>query len=163
MIIEKNLPQFDRDKVLLLITGEQDGKIFLAHQGRIAEVAQLTVQDPVYSDREGMFRRGAVYESKKEHVQEKFVGRLAALAEEIYEKNKFDQIFLFSPAYMSKGIMSALPKKFSSMVAINLKGNFIGQHPFLILKKIKKEIEKTYDSSLLAQDEPKKLLDKNIK
>jgi len=171
MIIEKNLPQFNQEKAILIVAGDQTAKIFFAYKSELKELEQIVIPTQSYSDREGSFGRkikgdaigpGAVYEKSKNEVQNKFTKQLAGLIDELYKKIKFDSVYLFSPDYMNKEIYSVFSKKISSLVKIKLKGNFVDRHPFILLRMLKKEIDKVYSSSLLAEDEAKKLLDKNI-
>jgi len=151
MQIEKNLPQFNDEKALLVVTGEQSARLYSVNQGTIKELELFHIDNPVYSDREGSFGKtmgktrivsGAAYEMKqnlKLDLHVKFFHKLRDDIGAAHKKNKFNVIFLFSPEFILKEIYQSLPKEISSLIQLKVNGNFVDEHPFKLLQKIKKE------------------------
>ena len=75
MKISRNLPQFNLEKVLIIVTGKQEGEFYSAFQGSIEKVDSFRFQKPVNSDNEiflskqgtrGAYQPGTTYNDKKE-------------------------------------------------------------------------------------------------
>ncbi len=149
MKIEKKLPQFENEIALIVATGEQTAKFYLAGRGAINELEVFFEPNPEYTDREGFFEKrmrkdygsGSVYEPKKEYVQNKFLRGLLTELKNAREKWKFEAIYFFFPDFVSKEILSALPDEFLKMVRLKITGNFFREHPFKLLRMIQREMK----------------------
>ncbi|KKR21325.1 MAG: hypothetical protein UT48_C0010G0073 [Parcubacteria group bacterium GW2011_GWE2_39_37] len=170
MQIEKNLPQFNEEKALLIVTGERSAKLYSANQGFIEELALFHIVNPVYSDREGSFGKsmgqtrivsGAAYEMKqnlKLDLHTKFLHKLKQDIDDVQKKNKFNVIFLFSPDFIAKDIYKNMTREVSDLIRLKVKGNFVEEHPFKLLQRIKKEYESLLGSKTPINEEAVKLL-----
>lgn len=162
--IEENLYQFDQEKSLLVLTGEQSAKFYLAHQGTIEELSLMNILNPVYSDREGFFGRmvgrtlissGATYEQPKRYVHNKFTSKLKSTIKVIDEQQRIDTIYLFSPKFMLNEILHNLTNDMRNKIKWTISGNLLDKHPFELIKRIEGEADwRKVDAS---KDEARKL------
>ncbi len=164
MKISQKLPQFDREKALFVVTGKQEAKFYLVSKGKIKEIDSFKVEKPVYSDREGWFKRrargfvmgsGAPLEPKKQKVIKDFLKKLKKNLKKTLSRNKVDAIYLFSPRYLSARVRKTLPSSARKKIRLTIDGEYYFEHPFKLLEKIP-EKEKNAPKS----EEAKKLLDK---
>jgi hypothetical protein len=147
MNIQKQLPQFNEQTALLIVTGSQTGVFHLAAAGVIEEIG--AVDEPVekYSDREeffvskggeGDYTSGSVYEpNKQEHIK-KFAKKISGEADRIVREKGVDTVYLFVPDYVTHELNRTLTNRVKEMVQEKFKGNFVEVHPFKLLEKIKK-------------------------
>jgi hypothetical protein len=147
MIIQKQLPQFNNQTALLIVTGSQKGVFYLAAAGVIEEIS--AVDEPVekYSDREEFFVRkggegdytsGAVYEADKQEHIKNFAKKISSEGDLIVREKGVDAVYLFVPDYVIHELNRALTTRMKGMVQEKFKGNFVEEHPFKLLEKIKK-------------------------
>jgi hypothetical protein len=146
MKISKELPQFDGEKALVLVTGMENAKIFVAENGTIEEVESFRVEKPHYSDREGHFETrkggkvigsGSVYEEKDETTVMHFAQELESKLVR-FRNESITKLFLFTPGYIVASIRRAIPLSLIAKTEGVIKGNFLDYHPFDLLKKIEK-------------------------
>lgn len=169
MKIRKELPQFTKENALLVATGEQSAKLYVAKNGVVEEIEPHTIFDPRYTDREGFFAEkmdaefssGSVYEPKKLYIRTRFLHWLRYEINYFNRKNKFTSIYLFSPRFMAKEIYAVLPNEVCDMIRFNIRGNLVEEHPFTLLEDIKKEIEKIFGQKVPRKKEARKLLKKD--
>jgi hypothetical protein len=147
MNIQKQLPQFNKQTALLIVTGSQKGVFYLAAAGVIEEIS--AVDEPVekYSDREeffaskggeGGYTSGAVYEAdKQEHIKQ-FAKKINGEADRIVQEKGIDTVYLFVPDFVIHEFNRTLTSRVKDMVQEKFKGNFVEAHPFKLLEKIKK-------------------------
>jgi len=149
MKISEKLPQFSK-KSLIIVTGGQAGKIYLAYNGEIEKLNEFKIDNPKYSDREGFFVRsgqgktfgsGAVREENKHKITGEFLKQLKLSIEEIVSKNKIEDFYLLSPDYIKNELYEILSSEIQSKIVLFTEGNFHDSHPFDFLEKIKKEID----------------------
>jgi hypothetical protein len=145
MKISKELPQFEGEKALVLVTGMEDAKIFVAENGKIEEVDSFKVEKPIYSDREGHFETrkggkvigsGSVYEQKDEETVKHFTKELEAKLAR-FKNESITKVFLFSPGYVVSMIRRALPLSLIAKTEGVIKGNYLNSHPFDLLGMIR--------------------------
>jgi hypothetical protein len=147
MNIQKQLPQFNKQTALLIVTGSQKGEFYLAAAGVIEKIG--AVDEPVenYSDREeffvskggeGDYTSGSVYEpNKQEHIK-KFAKKISGEADRIVREKGVDTVYLFVPDFVIHELNRTLTSRVEEMVQEKFKGNFVEVHPFKLLEKIKK-------------------------
>lgn len=145
MKISRNLPQFEGEKALIIVSGKQEARFFLAKDGIIEELESFQFEKPKYSDREGFFisrgksgvyRSGAVYEFKKQRLVKELGNRLENGFADIIKYNKVDSIYLLSPEYLENYVKKAVPPDYKKKIKFLLKGDYSHFHPFDILNKI---------------------------
>lgn len=171
MLIEKHLPQFDKEKALLVVAGKKEAKLFVAKKGVLEELDLFILPKPKYTDREGFYKSdaekgmsgsGSVYEPKKNYEIKVFLHRLRDEMKFARNEWKFTSIYLFSPGYLAKEIFAVLPSEFCDMVKFKLTGNFVKSHPFELLQKIKKEYEKILGAPVIKSEARKLMKKKEI-
>ncbi len=150
MKIERTLPQFQEEKALLIVAGEHVARFYAAASGRIEELEIFRIQNPQYTDREGFFKKtigkqelgsGSVYEPKKRYMESKFFQKFREEIKRINRSYDFSTIYIFYPEFLSKEMERFLPKG-HYQVRSRIMGNFIQEHPFKLLAKIKEEMAK---------------------
>jgi hypothetical protein len=149
MQIQHSLPQFDTRKTLLIISGKQEAKLYVAHKGVIQLWKEFQVPTPHYSDREGFFmtrgrgavmQAGAIYEAKEQVIFTNFYHELNTQLKEFFAKQSAEDIVLCAPEYCLQNIQSHLPVSTRKKIIATLPGNYLKQHPFDILKRVQHEI-----------------------
>lgn len=93
MYIKQDLPQFEEQKTLLVVTGSQEALIYIAHNGEMEEKERVEVSHEEYTNKDaglfkssskgvGTMKAGTVYkENFSDHMTKEFLSRLE-------EKNK---------------------------------------------------------------------------
>lgn len=147
MNIQKQLPQFTKQTALLIVTGGQKGVFYLAAAGVIEEIGAVDEPIEKYSDREeffvskggeGDYTSGSVYEpNKQEHIKN-FAKKISSEGDRIVQEKGIDAVYLFVPDYVTNELNRALTSRVKEMVQEKFKGNFVEEHPFKLLEKIKK-------------------------
>jgi hypothetical protein len=168
MKISKNFPQFKNEKALIVVVGKQEGKFYFANEGIIENLDSFKFEKPKYSDREGHFtergergvyKRGAVYEPKKERIITELVNRLGENVKKLLAKNEADIIYLTCPDYLKKRVKDSFPDSAKKKTEIILTGNYCDFHPFDLLEKMKDKIKgKRY---FPVKKEEKKIIEKS--
>lgn len=106
MKIPQALPQFTDKSALFLITGRRAGKILLARDGEVEEIAFFEIPLPHYSDKEGFFesaghgkiiRSGAMQEIDDKEITKKFLLKIRDSIRDIMKKQRVTDFYLFSP------------------------------------------------------------------
>jgi hypothetical protein len=149
MKISDNLPQFTHERALLLVTGEQSGKLYRAERGALESIEEVAVPDPRYSDREGFFkqrtkrgrkfftiRSGSPYESKDEKVHTDFT---KAISELVVRHADADALYVYCPSYFKTQLLNSMPPRARDLINFVFEGNFLKEHPFVLLEKIAEE------------------------
>lgn len=143
--ISQKLPQFEKDRVLFIVTGRQEGKFFLAHKGLFSIIHSFKVSHPQYSDKEGrfmtrgsgkVFGQGSVVKNIKKILEQEFNKNFKNSFKKVFSKTKPDKIYLFSP--LARPIKNLLAKNMKSKIVFTLDKDYFHEHPFDILKAIKK-------------------------
>jgi hypothetical protein len=150
MKIQSRLFQFNEDKALLVVASRHLVEFYVAKNGEIEKVDEFQNPKPTYSDREGFFETstggGFVYENLKNYSENKMVKGLERKILD-FLKEGIDEIFLFSPKNMSAMIEEYLPSQASQITQMHIYGNFVGVHPFELLRKI----EDVYSDSVVEK------------
>lgn len=153
MYIEKNLPQFQDQKTLLVVSGRQEALLYLAEGGEIWEEDKIYVEDPGYTDREGFFKSrsktggvmkaGSVYKEKiSYHLAKEFLNQLQEKVKSIFYSRHPKKIYIFCPDYIKKEMLKKIPKSIRQYTHIVKTGNYIDYHPFDLLRNIQEEEKK---------------------
>ncbi|MBZ1356328.1 MAG: host attachment protein [Candidatus Nealsonbacteria bacterium] len=167
MQISEKLPQFTK-KSLIIVTGGQSAEIYFVHKGMIDKLDSFKFENLKYSDNEGFFARGGkgmnfgyggTLEENKQEFIHKFLKELRVLIDKNFKEKEPENIYVFSPDYMKNDLRDSLSKEMQSKIVLSLNGNFTEVHPFDLLKKIKREIDKKRPS--IISETVKKILKKN--
>lgn len=145
MKISNNFPVLKKVNALFLVLGKYFAIIYRLRNGEIVEKETITVDKPIYTDKEGRFESrgprgrlqgsGSVYQQKDAYIQKDF---LSALSKELKKINKpYDNIYLFAPEHVIKNVEAGLPKLITKKVSHKFIGNFTKKHPTELLKKVK--------------------------
>ncbi len=145
MQISQDLPQFNK-KALIIVAGRRKADFYIAFSGQIEKIDSFEIEEPKYSDKEGFFMRlgggkmlgtGSVLEDKKVEFDRRFIKDLKDKVEEIFSKNKTEEIYLFAANYAKKNLPKNLSKETSQKIILSFDGNYGKSHPFELIKKIK--------------------------
>src|SRR3989344_838697 len=146
MKISKNLPQFNEEKVLLVVTGRQEADFFRAGDGEIKKIAGFKIEKPLHDDRKGrvtrrghgqIFASGAAYEEQKEKIIQDFRREFRKTLKIVLVDFAPDKLYVYAAPYLLKEGNCLF--FFSARLVLKkiVKGNFYGRHPFEILEKIR--------------------------
>ncbi len=146
MKISEKLPQFKKEKVLIIVTGNHVADFYYAKDKEIEKIESIEITTPHYSDREGFFKTsgrgevyetGSVYEPQKQEERKKFLKKLKETANHILKNNKITQVYIYSPDYILNEVKQNLPQSLKKKVKDTFEGNYHKTHPFKLLEKIK--------------------------
>lgn len=166
MKISQKLPQFSQ-KTLLIVAGRQSGDLYFAHNGEIDKIDSVRVETPTYSDKEGFFMRvgrgmtlgrWSVLEEPKEETLNKFLKELKEKIQNFMKEKEVEEIYLFSSDFVRKGLPRVLSSEINQKIVGVFNGNFLKQHPFELIKKIK--IQKENSIPKVVSESVKKILNK---
>lgn len=145
MKISEKLPQFEKERTLLIVSGNEGAILYVAHKGEIEEASSFRVEPVRYSDKEGMtmrsghgkvFARGSSLQEPKEKIRKEFFLELEARLSAMLDKG-IESCVLLAPRHTAPDIASHLPQFFKERLTKTLEGNFVSHHPFNILEKLK--------------------------
>lgn len=145
MKISKNLPQFEGENILLVVTGRQEADFFRAGDGVIEKITGFKNEKPLYDERRGrMVRRGhgqvlasgATYEEHKEKIMQEFRHEFRKTLKTILAESVPDRIYIYVPAYLKNNVLALFPKPVALLIKKVTKGNFYDKHVFEMLEKL---------------------------
>jgi hypothetical protein len=169
MKITNKLPHFENKKILLIVSGGFKAVYYLAENDYINEISQVEEEQRHYSDREGFFQTsgsgevfgsGAVYEEKKIEREKRFMKKVIEETNRINNESKIDAIYFYGPGHILGQISSHFPKDILGKFAEMFEGNYVQEHPFLLLSKIKKTQDKFKGKKVPLNEEARKILKK---
>lgn len=143
MRITKELPQFDDEQALLIVSGKEEAIVYTAHAGTITRVEHVRYRPHRYSDREGFFairsggktvRSGSAKEIPKQHSLVEFLTALQTALRPYVAKPKSMTVYLFAPKYLLPSIREHLSSDIRQQIRKSVPGNFVNDHPFEILE-----------------------------
>jgi len=168
MKIPQNLPQFENEKALFIVSGIKEALFLLVHKGEIISQDNFRiVKETVAEEKEGFFIRGgrgkifemgAVFEPKKKKIRKEFLEKLKKHFKEIFDKEKIDSVYIFAPGHVLKSIKAQIPTSVQNKIKMAKKGNYTEYHPLKLIEMIVKEKEQK--RIIPISEEAKKLLDK---
>jgi hypothetical protein len=146
MNIPRTLPQFKDRRALIITTGKQKAKLYLAYKGTLTEAASpISVPKPVYSDREGFFasrgggvaRSGSVYENKDEAIIVEFITKLRPVLKRLRSELGDDVgIYLAAPQKLRSQLEAALPPAWRNTIIMMIPGIHYTKEPAELLAMI---------------------------
>lgn len=145
MKISKKLPQFEGEKVLILVSGNNRAEFYLISDNHINMVDDLRIKDEHYSDKEGFFVRsglgrifktGAVREPVDKDIMSEFIRKVTENIKKFLYFDEVDRMYIFGPEYLKNFLKDAVPKSYKKKLIHFFSGNLTNHHPFELLKKI---------------------------
>ena len=173
MKISNNLPQFENETVLIVVSGKQDAIFYLAKNGELFKVESFKVDRPKYDDVQGHFetsaktgkhgqtmRAGSPFDPT--HMEEKAVTQyLQKLQEElegVQQHHNITQLFIFAPSYVKHEVEKRMPYALQDKKQLMIEGNYYEEHPFELLERIQKKQHK--EPVRPIKEAARKILDK---
>ncbi len=144
MKISENLPQFEKEPSLFVVTGKQDAAFYKAYDGMIERIAAIKVPTPHYSDREGHYRvssRNSVnissggFERRDDYVIKEFIHELKTHLKSMHA-NDYSKMYVFTPSNVKNDILKAVPAHLRRKTAAVIEGNYYKSTPNYLLKKV---------------------------
>lgn len=141
MKIPSKLPQFEKEKVLIIVTGFQTADLYLAADGEMNKIGSISIPRRKYSDKEGFSTQksgvsGSAREYPKEAVLQEFLNLLKTELKIISKKERLSSVCLFSPDYAMNEIKSVFPTALKNKIKFSIKGNFSHYTQTQLLEKI---------------------------
>ncbi len=147
MKIPQQLPQFKKERALLIITGTQEAEFYLAGDGAIEGVEAFRIPKIKYSDREGLAVRtgktgvvGGSSNSTKEQYKQQFDAKFKISAKGVIARIIPTHLYVVSP--IASEIEQLLPTGAKKMIKLRLKKNLCERSPEEILGHMQKALEK---------------------
>ncbi|HDQ22516.1 MAG TPA: hypothetical protein ENN28_00920 [Candidatus Uhrbacteria bacterium] len=182
MQIPQELPQFKKEKALLIVSGRLGMDFYLANNSKIKKVKSFRFLNPlkVYTDNEGHFESrsasikgvlvsGSVRESQKQRLRQELFRKFKNNLDPIIKKEKLNKLYLFAPDYLHKKIQiiikDNLPNNLKKQIKLTIKGNYLKSSPLDLLKMIKNKKEVMANKKIVKpiKKEAGKLYKKAIK
>lgn len=165
MRIQRDLPQFDNKRVMLVVTGRYAAELYLVSNGEINRLDGFQLVWPMYEDNEGFFEQrgrgmtrisGSVRERKEAERVKRFVRELRGRLWRHVQHERPDDLFLFTPK--AHEIADALQDRVRKLVAGEIKGDFIRKHPFEILQRLARQRRALQEAEVPSTASSRKLL-----
>jgi hypothetical protein len=184
MQIPKELPQFDQENTLLIVTGRLQGLFYFVNQGKIKKIKSFEFPNPKtqYTDEEGHFATrsgggkrpgekvsGSVLEPKKQRLRQELYRKFQNNLKQIIKDHKIERIYIFAPEFLLKQLKAEakeiLPNKLKKKIIFSFAGNYTNYTPLELLKKIKTRRQKKGKQEITKpiKKEARKLYKKAIK
>ncbi len=165
MLIRDNLPQFDKEPVLILVLSLHELRLLKAYAGEIEEIHREEVELPEPADKEGHFesrtggktiRSGAVYEHNDSETVRRFKSLLKQVLPKILQTENFSHLYVFIPSQIKNQLDDILSKEILEKIILVKEGNHMKDKPFDLLEMIN---EKMQDKKVVpTDDEAEKIL-----
>jgi len=172
MHIQKQLPQFEKERALLVVCGRQVAEMYFAHKGELERVGNVKYETPKYSDNEGISMRvrggqvqrgGWVHEQNKHDIVVHFIKKLQESLSKAIKENKVNSIYFFAPQHYQTEIINKLSKSTRDKIKETYPGNYVDKHPFFLLEKKMAEDNKNRKATkvVIVKEEARKILRKS--
>ncbi len=119
MKIPHSLPQFENTRALFVVTGEFEGKFYIAEKGELKEAEHLILNPREEAKEKQAFvgKKGGMQSlsSVSHHgayildLKNKFYREISKLTENIISKKKIDDLYIFIPEYAKNKIIERFP------------------------------------------------------
>jgi len=169
MKINNEIAQLNLGTSLLVVMGSHHGIIYKIKDEELTKVDEHRVDTPVYSDNEGMFRRGggdgknygSVLEPKKEKAQEDFSKEFAQKIQDQCISNSIESIYLFAPLEIKSSIDYDWSNDLKELIEERFDGNFTQEQPSKLMDMMYKQIYSK--KAKVPTGEAKEILEKTDK
>lgn len=147
MKIPAELPQFEKENVLIIAANFQEAKFYSASRGKMDERGAFANKTPKFSDKEAFYKRGgrrltygfgASLEKPEKKIDKEFDAEFRKIADSLSEIG-FDRIFLLSPSFVRKNIISLLPEKMKKILT-DIDGNHLNARPLELIELVGKAL-----------------------
>ena len=149
MTIPANVAQFLGERVLLIVTGTQVGKVYAVGGGSVVELAAISVTAPHDLQGRSFLARHAVKNRtsslpyiKKQLVRVPFLRDIEKRLLTILRTSTYTSNYIFSPDGLAKHIAELVPRQLANVVRPIIFGNYARFNPLRLIKKIKDQQEK---------------------
>jgi hypothetical protein len=150
MKIRDSLPQFNENKALIVVTGQEHATFYFAFDGEIDVVEKTEGSGGTKEERvdkldtrtSGSNISGSDEEKIRTEVRS-FLKKFKTTVPKILKSTSADSLYLFSPAYMGNEIVAHLPKQKGFRLCGHFDGNYSDKHPFDLLEMIQKNVDTT--------------------
>jgi hypothetical protein len=131
---------------LLVVTGKETAKFYMARDGIMNELEHISVREPKYSDKEGFFERrrggkvlssGSVLEPKEKVAINEFLTKLEQKLVDVSRQTAFSRVYVFAPLEHRHRIISAIPYHLKQYIQLVIPGNYVRKSPLGLLLLIK--------------------------
>lgn len=153
MRIKRHLPQFHDRTALLVVAGRKAADVYIASSGKLDRVEHIKEERPAYEDNEGFswttairptgaryrMSSGAQREPLDDHRGKKFLHELARLLWRQEQRRSVDEVYLFTPK--PHELLGVLHPDLRKKVREVVKGDFAKEHPFMLLERLKRELD----------------------
>ncbi|MDP3953918.1 MAG: host attachment protein [bacterium] len=144
MQIPQQLPQFEDEKTLLIVSGNQSGLFYIAQNGMIEKINEMSIETPKYSDKEGfssnrstnmgVISSGSSTETDKHVVWNKFIKEASEYISELHKKSEFEKIWLYCAPEIINDFRKGLPGPVASLVEKEFRGTYLKLSPVELLE-----------------------------
>lgn len=143
MRISENLPQFEDKKTLIIVSSTQAADLYEAYNGEIEKMDEVRTERIDPDKPEGHFERkragqtlggGGVVDDRDKRLKDRFHQDLQEALGEI--GTDFDTVILLSSPQDKASTKEQFSAQLAKLLTIEIDGNFVGQHPNEILKRI---------------------------
>lgn len=170
MKVPKQFHQFENEKAIIIVSGNESADIYFAQDGFMEKIYSKEEEIPHYSDREEFFETtmgrsgyvgsGSVYESKEDEVEHSLFKDLQKALMEIFKGNEITSIYILSAEYFLPMVVRAIPKSHKGKIKWTKGVGLAGKHPKMILQALQKEKEERIGLKVPLSEEARKILEK---
>lgn len=150
MKIQNGLPHFEDTNAFLIVASTAHAKFYKASDGQMSKIESFRVGKPQFSDEKSYFANpskspsGRIFKQAvgqgnqlvKRDTLQRFEKRFKEYVKKIDTKNKFDEVYIFTPEYFINEVQKLLPATVKKKEVMIFKGNFGRARSFDLLKKI---------------------------
>lgn len=168
MQLKKELPQFTDSPSLIITTGWQVAKFFLALNGGIELEKTIEIENPKYSDKDGRTQRsvgtsgtvrtGTPEEDNKDYVRKEFLKLFKSYLVNRIKSNDLKSIYIFTPSQGLNELKEGMSNDLKDLIKGFYIGNYAHKSPDELVGMIKEEQQSK--SVEIMTEEARKILDK---
>lgn len=145
MQIPNSLPQFIGERVLLVVSAKEHGRLYQAYDGMLEEVVNVEEHPETTSDREGFFARsgygqrfgsGSPEEFNKQETIRTFVKSIAQELNEAMKDLHPNALYLFQPEHLKGYLEHEIKNPDHIPVHAVAYGNFVDEKPLRLLEHV---------------------------
>ena len=172
MKIPQNLPQFENDRAIFVITGRQAAAFYLGHKGGLKELVEFKIEGPSYADKEGssMHRDGGItfgfgwtLERNKQSETKEFLKQLGETSKKILAKYGATKIYLFSPQYVLGSTKEIMKDIAGNKIEVRtFSGNYTRMHPLKLVEELQGRNDRRTEKNkaVRIKEEARKILNR---
>ena len=133
MKIPQNLPQFNEESTLIVVSGKSSADIYLGFKGDIRNIDVISEEsnDKVYSPN-GMFTISVSDRRKRK----RYLKKIDSTILEVLAVHKVHSVYLFAPSYIMRDLWDTLSVSVRKCIKLAIRGNYYNGHIYEALQKI---------------------------